>query len=76
MPCFDNSFESRPDPHRLLQMQHAEAILCGLLTAIEQNTSVEAALKQVDWEQAGVSIDSARLWWADHKAKDASKKEP
>lgn len=76
MPCYDgggpsSSGMSYQEEKRL---KIAEALLCGILTAMAPTPERRALLFQViDWNKAGISPGDALEWWIKHLEKDERK---
>ena len=49
-------------------------ILCGIFTVLERRGTLNAALSEVDWVEAGVPRIWAERWWKQHKKDDAARR--
>jgi hypothetical protein len=90
MPCSDGNvpYESyrTPQPRKYngLTGEQLEAVLCGLMTVLEDVSSlgpsplagnaIADALGRVDWKEAGVTRKQATDWWKAHKAADEARR--
>ena len=68
MPCTDNRGN---EENGVLK-----AALCGVLTAINNRGEgeVEALLREVDWEETGVSRLYVDAWWKAHLKRDEDRR--
>lgn len=87
MPCYD-ARDHEPVQPRLyhgLTAEQLEAVLCGLMTVLEDAGTVGGvplsanhiadALGRVDWAEAGVTRKQATDWWKAHKAADKARRD-
>lgn len=56
-----------------LQLGEVEAMLCGLLRALDQSGVLQAMFYSFDPTQAGVTRDQLSAWWQRHCVKDKEK---
>lgn len=52
------------------QLQERDAMLCGVLTALEQFYTLDVLTENWDAQEAGVTWDQVDVWWQDHLEKD------
>lgn len=66
MPCTDGG-PSRPDPK-------VEAMLCAIVSSMDPD-DLDEVLDDVNWREAGVTRAEFQVWWEQHQAEDASRRE-
>ena len=66
MPCYDDRSDLDNAENR-----KAAAILCAIMRLCEAQDSVESLIAALDLGQAGVTADDVRIWWHNHKMRDA-----
>lgn len=77
MPCRGESDDyPRIDPEDLKKLRNIEAILCGILTLLEQNATARFnfVLNNLDYKEIGVSRQWLEKWWTIHKRHDAERR--
>jgi hypothetical protein len=67
MPCYDPEYSWASTKKEL---NKTEAMLCGLLRAVEAVGPLEILLRRVDWQEMGMSKEEFLSWWSQHQAKD------
>lgn len=78
MPCI-----TYPDPNEAdtmyvsLKRENArlEAMLCAVLTPIENNMGTKSFFNNVDWKEAGIARRDLEEWWRHHRAIDMARRE-
>lgn len=72
MPCSGGpSYEEELE----IKYKAIQAMLCGIVSALEENDALPRILRAVDWEEAGVSRAEFQTWWRQHKLNDRQRKE-
>ncbi len=74
MPCRVDEPYNSPAQKPSTPTGPAEAILCGVLTVIENAKQLKSVLDKVDWKEAGVTRNQAEKWWVEHKAEDQQRR--
>ena len=69
MPCIDN-----PTPEER-RGDNTEAMLCGIVTALDRAGALNAVLNAVDWGEAGVQRHHFDAWHQRHVQQDERRKE-
>ena len=78
MPCYDAGYTAKElrgfDQEKI---KFLESCLCAVLTSIgKQQSNIERKLlKDIDWEEAGISEADLIRWWRDHQYADSCRKE-
>lgn len=87
MPCYDGRGDEprQPRTYNGLTGDQLEAVLCGLMTVIEEaskigNTplspgAIGDVMARMDWSEIGVTRKQATDWWKLHKAADKARLE-
>ena len=76
MPCRVDPDPSEPSMYVGLrqEIKTLEAMLCAILTPLEDNMGTAAFFNNVNWEEAGVSRRDTEAWWKHHRAIDAERR--
>lgn len=74
MPCTDGGYDTPAKETRHgLTIDHLEAALCGILTALEKEDRI-FGLDDIDWDEAGVKQKAVETWWKRHKKEDEARR--
>ncbi len=83
MPCYTpDPTEEEMNGWGELSPAQAEAVLCGLLRAIDAHPTIPLPFTaypkdgdlKVDWREVGVTPSLVKRWFVKHKAKDARRR--
>ena len=74
MPCYDGGRRDRERDERN-RAEKVEAMLCGILAAIERQGNLDYVLMRFDHREAGISRVELREWWRSHKAADDARRQ-
>lgn len=75
MPCNDERDGWSTESKLRTENKKLSAMLCGILTALQNQELLGQALEFYDERETGVKIADLRKWWETHKAEDAKRKE-
>lgn len=74
MPCYDPRDHERTvevdRTYNGLKGSQLEAILCGVLGAVDRTFPIKAIFDSVRWDEVGVSRTKAEQWWTRHQEED------
>ena len=71
MPCTDGG----PSAEQVFEARAMPAVLCAVFTELDRTGELAALLSMCDWTEAGVTGEWVRLWWENHKAQDARRRD-
>jgi len=77
MPCDSGQgmeFDDREAREANQKADKLEALLCGLMTALDKANILQPMLNQFDGKEAGHSVDALHQWWEEHKVKDDARR--
>jgi len=72
MPCSDGLSYSTSTEY--VDNPKVAAMLCAVLTVLNNNGTLQKTLALAEWEESGVSHDSTMKWWENHRAADARRR--
>jgi arsenate reductase-like glutaredoxin family protein len=76
MPCRDDG-PSRAEEEASAarrDLRQRDAMLCGVLAVLEQRGIANMVIEQVDYQEAGISVQDLHGWWKQHKAEDEARR--
>jgi hypothetical protein len=78
MPCFNgdsigDAYNVARDAER--KAEKVEALLFGLVTALEKLGVLDSVMTSFDEKEAGQSVADFRAWWGRHKRDDERRRE-
>lgn len=71
MPC---RCDPEPEDYHYNELSARDAMLCGVLSALEHLNSFDQVVENIDWHEAGISKKALLSWWKRHKEEDARRK--
>lgn len=70
MPCYDPQRPEDVNIEQSKEIRKLNAMLCGFTTALHERNVLESWVKQVDWNEAGVTKEDFVTWWENHQRED------
>lgn len=72
MPCTDGGYpaDRREDPLIREQLRRAEARVCAVFSCLEARGLMDEVIKNINWQEAGLTQQSTLRWWEQHKEQD------
>ena len=76
MPCNDN-YGTYLEDQAQKELAVVGPALCAVLSKLfeEQDLLMEGFLNRINWKEAGVKKGTVLKWWAEHKKKDAARRQ-
>ncbi len=76
MPCTDGGPTAEEEASKYYNnLVKVEAMLCAVLSRIEDRQILNEFLDTIDWREAGISKVELLAWWKNHKAQDKRRRE-
>lgn len=69
MPCRDYT-DSEVISDQSEEIRKLRAMLCGVLTVLENHGALPMVLASYDGKKSGVGVHVVREWWENHKKED------
>lgn len=73
MPCIGQTSDNQvTDLNNTIRLR--EAMLCGLMTALEANEALETYVNSIDYREGGFTRRQLMSWWSRHKEADRARR--